>query len=172
MKEVKILAWCDSCAADDRREAATDSATVTLGPRGKPLTLDLCDTCHEAMIQPLSALLAEYGQNETGAIDKPVVVSTPKASSGRERSTCPICSVTRSAAWPLAAHVWRDHLGKERPPALRTCPDCDFAPPADSRKPAAATGRHRANVHGYDPLAEALALYRQKTGDVPERKPA
>ena len=171
MKEVKILAWCDSCAADDRREAATDSATVTLGPRGKPLTLDLCDTCHEAMIQPLSALLAEYGQNETGAVDKPVVVSTPKASSGRPRSTCPICSITRSAGGALLEHLWREHLGKPRPPAPLTCPDCGFVPPSDSRKPGAAVGRHRGNVHAYDPLAEALALYEEAGGSL-ERKPA
>lgn len=171
MKEVQILAWCDSCASDERREPATVSVTVAIGQRGKPLTIDLCDTCHEATILPVTALLDEYGQAETAPVDKPVAAPpSPKTSSARERSTCPICSKTRSASWVLANHIWRDHLGEERPPAPTVCPDCGYDAP-ESARPTAAVGRHRANVHGYDPLVEPLERYQRQVGSL-QRKPA
>lgn len=170
MKEVKILAWCDHCASDDRREPATDSVTMTFG-HGKPLTLDLCDRCQQMIITPLVELLDDYGQPEPAAVEKPSVVSHPKTSSVRLRSTCPVCSATRSAGGALIDHIWKDHLEQVRPPAPHVCPDCGFVPPPDSKRPGAAVGRHRANVHGYDPVAEALALY-ERTGAALERKPA
>ena len=171
MKEIKIVAWCDNCAADDRKEAATTSVTLTVGPRGAPLTIDLCDTCHEAMITPVTALLTEYGQAENPAAEQPAAVPSPgKKPRPRNRATCPLCPATRSASWVVADHVWRDHVGQPRPAAPTVCPDCGYTA-EHTKTPTAAIGRHRANLHGYDPLAEALARYEQTGGSL-ERKPA
>jgi len=170
MKEVKVLAWCDHCASTQQRVPATLSATAAIGASGEALTLDLCDACHENIIAPLAALLAEYGAPASATVEA-LPTLDQKAPRQRERSTCPVCSTTRSAAWVLAAHVWRDHIGQERPAAPSSCPDCDYVPPPGTQKPTASVGRHRSNVHGYDPLAEALALH-QGAGGLLERKPA
>lgn len=171
MKEVKILSWCDNCASDERREPATTSVTVAIGQRGRMLTIDLCSTCHESMVEPLVALLDEYGQAEPVAVQKPAAAPPLKKSRPGGRSTCPICPETRSAAWVLAHHIWRDHLGEDRPVPPTVCPDCGFDAPG-AKVPTAAVGRHRANAHGYDPLTEPLERWKNRTGGSLERKPA
>jgi hypothetical protein len=171
MKEVKIIVWCDSCAGSERRTPATVSSTVSFG-QSEPLMLDLCDACHSSVVVPLVQLLDEYGQPAV-TIDKPTVVRAPgKISRSRGTLICPICSVTRSASNVVAEHIWRKHLGEERPPAPSVCPDCGYTPEAGLQRPTAAVGRHRANVHGYDPVAEAMAQYRERAGEPPTRKPA
>lgn len=76
---------------------------------------------------------------------------------------CPICEMSFTARTSLVLHIWQQHIGRTRP--VRTkCPDCGWKPEkATGRMGLAGVGSHRRNVHGYDPLREALDEYRKWT---------
>jgi hypothetical protein len=158
MKEV--ITWCDRCHHQGKLQSPA-AATVALRIGATVGGLDLCEPCQKEILGEVEQLLAEYGAPlevpHGGKVKAAKAADEPGPLRSYERR-CPICGVTRSSGTTVAAHMWRDHIGRERPARPEVCPDCGWHP-IGSDKPSSAVGKHRQSVHGMDPITEATQMY-------------
>jgi hypothetical protein len=161
VKEHVIQAWCDRCDSRGEKAEAIVERTVMIIPAGAK-TLDLCEPCDKELIEPLAALLAEYGQPpaERNGQQRLNVGPSDSEPAGYERP-CPVChQVLHGSNTNVAQHIWLRHIGQRRPAQpMSKCPECDFTPATGT-----GLGRHRVTAHGYDPVAEAMAVYEHGRG--------
>ena len=120
MREVQVIIWCDACHAAGRTDVTGGARLVTLGDLG-PLSLDLCLEHDQALLQPVRALLVDYGTPPELADPEPV----QRRPAGKR--TCPVCGKTLRI---LGAHMLNRHgltLESTRgEDGLLHCPACSF----------------------------------------------
>lgn len=163
MKEVTVKAWCDACAAEIADtggdvEPATVEQGVSISPH-LPRFLDLCERHHKSLIEPLAALLAEYGQAGPGSTKetphKPHSRPGKDANEG-DRYPCLWCPEAFGSSGGLKGHLERVHgLADGRGGAVfgTVCPLCM------ARQVGKTTmGTHARGAHGARSVA---ALFRE-----------
>lgn len=173
MREIKVLKWCDVCAADgDARTEVVAMFTVTVAEsgvsRGAPMVLEVCEP-HSKSIRELAELakargvspldLAELAEAPAGRKRRTRAQiladgDTPKGSGPKRFSSpCPECGSTASSPSSAAGHIYRVHLRTEPPPAPRVCPECGVELEGPT-----AVGLHRAHNHdGASTFTDAVA---------------
>lgn len=94
-REVVIIRWCDN---HEEQVEATVERTVSVD--GDPLLLDLCAECDAALIQPVQALLSEFGLE----VDPPVypVKAVRRHTAG---NVCPVCGFESVSRDSLGQHL-------------------------------------------------------------------
>ena len=152
MREVTISSYCDKCAADGQREAATISFVVgiVVGERNRPQlrVVELCEP-HGKEMDDMRTFVVERGA-------APDTIPAAPAPRGNKHPTavgpCPACGHMSTSPKSMQVHVYRVHLHAEPPPSPTTCPDCgqDFASPT-------ACGVHRRVVHDRTSADDAYA---------------
>lgn len=108
-KEIKIVAWCDGDHEDDDTIATVER--LIWMDQGKPILLDLCDTCDKVMqdLQELMSRGVVADKTMVTPIKKPVWAENPDTP--EKDRTCPdgdcgFVAVTRQA---LGKHVRSKH---------------------------------------------------------------
>ena len=139
-RQTVIQVACDICQAP--MSESDPQVVVGIGPSATRLRTRMLDLCpvHAAELTGLVQQFLDAGH---------VIRPTPLGG----KQTCAVCSQTLSTRSALASHIWSQHrAGERRPtPPSGKCPDCakfDAGP--------AALARHRALVHGWDVVAEAM----------------
>lgn len=173
-REVVLVEWCDVCLADASHTEAHWTSVIRIGDVERELML--CEPHFEQLIGELPLVLEKVGTR----VEVPAPHTRKRREPGEPKQKknsardCPICGTTRSSGPTIAVHIFRDHLGGSRPVAPTNCPDCDWVPKPDAKNRMSAIGKHRQVMHGFDPIAEAMAAYdaAQHPYDVPvTRKP-
>lgn len=167
MKDFIVQTWCDLCYDDDpdgQRIAATDHIVgcIVVNNQTKPvlMELDVCDR-HAKELDKLEATFGRMGVPLVGKGAQgrmpPLAIPQPSTGYVAKRGDCPICGngMTRAG---ITNHIWNVHIQQPRS-VPDSCPDCDVT--FDS---SVGLGKHRSAVHGYDPIAEAVAVYEHKLG--------
>jgi hypothetical protein len=159
MRDVRIITWCDLCFDQDPdgpQQPAEHAATacIVVDGAGKPVlrTLDLCET-HAKELAGLAATILKMGaplDRSAQAID-----TTNRPPSARPMP-CPVCHTEMTKGY-VPLHIWSVHIGQTRPPQPTTCPECGLVS-VDNANPVQIS-RHRAAMHDFDPVAEAIAVY-------------
>jgi uncharacterized C2H2 Zn-finger protein len=150
----QIVAWCDKHLAQDEQVPAGTVQVALDG--GDPVELDLCDPCAKEVLDPVRALVDEYGQptaDQGGSTGDPVYHCYARG-----------CDKTFAHGRNLQKHLERIHgfvlpdaaLGTEvvqvatdaEGKPVYPCPECG----REFRKPQGVAA-HRSHVHGYEAVA-------------------
>jgi predicted RNA-binding Zn-ribbon protein involved in translation (DUF1610 family) len=157
-RQVVVVEWCDPCLADESEVPASWSAVIRIGDLERELML--CEQHYGEIIGELPQLLEKFGtQVEPPAPYRRRPTEEQEFAKPAKVRQCPVCGVTRSSGPTVANHIWRQHIGRDRPAAPAACPDCGWTAEPDAKNPTSAVGKHRQSAHGFDPLAEAAAEY-------------
>jgi hypothetical protein len=117
-RELKLVSWCDGEHHEDEEVPAVVARTLSVDG-GKPMLLDLCETCDKVVRDLIvfmdRGLLASRAVSVPGVrkSDLPTRVTTV-VGGGKDRTDCPECghvSPTRSA---MGAHLKTKHQKKIR----------------------------------------------------------
>lgn len=158
MREIVTLVrlFCDFHRESERVDATTTftvAMTTGEGEPGAPKIVMACDR-HAG---PLTELFNVEG--EDWPRDAPRATVKPRRQVPTE--VCEICQETLPR--PLyVAHLYEQHTDMKRPAQPTVCPEC-----GKQLSSGQATNNHRIKMHGYDPVAEALALTRRPAGGPP-----
>jgi len=166
MREVVISRWCEVCWQEDGTKTPAIGAiwlTLTLSEDAVLPPAKAIDIC-EPHGRPF-ADLATLHERAAGPVEGPPVERPPVATPARrgrppkdpetyKRGTfeCPVCSTVYTAKHVLLAHIWNVHRREERTPQPTVCPDCGKRIDAP-----ASMGNHRAVMHDWDSLLDAVA---------------
>lgn len=155
MQEVNITTWCDQHASQGEKVEGFPTPPISLG--GKPERLDLCEVCEKERLEPLRALLAEYGQ-PIEATKGPRQVEPDPRKVGLDRpwacTDCPYRGATRQR---ILGHLTGHHgynmvaASKLIPPQglAENCAICEFL--AD---PGTGMASHIRTAHGDQALEQ------------------
>lgn len=158
----EIVTYCDVHLT--RGEHLPASSVQFTVDQGMPLEVDLCNDCHKELVEPLVALLNEYGQ--------PVKRDTGTSNTGKPLLLCPVCAKQYVQQRGLDKHIEREH---PTPAAARAavqatsgahqCPECDrsFALPQG-------LGRHRLSAHGVKGTTRAKKPTKRKASRPASKK--
>lgn len=161
MREVVLYKFCEFCWMDgETKEPATESWTLGMAPgevTNPPVkVLDVCEKHHAIMsliqqAHTFSSVTPRVGvAPPTAKAPEPVMQRSPRPIELPAQSPCPVCSAVLGKGSVLG-HVWSQHVGRKRPEAPTTCPEC-----GEEYEHPTACGAHRKARHGHDPLDEAL----------------
>ena len=156
MREVKVLKWCDFCAAvDDGRTEATATYTVAIstGERidGAHRVLEVCEV-HAKGVLDFAAQVRDVGVVTTVRNGSAAALADAKTGVSGQLVPCPECGVDLTNSG-VVGHLRTQHLGQRgQRPALTVCPECDQHYPTPQ-----GLGYHRKAVHGTSALTDALA---------------
>lgn len=170
-RRVRIDVLCDVCQADEIEIEAEEIEPLTVGPKGKPLTLGLCKD-HWKVWETLRDWLSEYGAPFDELPGEPGT-NAPTARSTPGPEVCKICGKGYQYIGSLRTHVREKHkmtLQEMRgenaeaeqgtPPKIAraecTVDGCTSGPDGgpvvyewpEYARPAQALGLHRRQVHG------------------------
>lgn len=169
MQRLRVEKWCDLCFHErEQYVVSTSNYTISVSSSGKKPLIRLVDVCdeHDSAIQGFRALILKVGSTRrptdqsaepTEVDDGPPdpVKAVPDKSHSRP-GICPECGLTLKRAVPT--HLMRTHgYAPIKQPAR--CPDCTFIGKGD-----AAMHTHRVKIHGYDQVADMVAIHQQKRG--------
>jgi hypothetical protein len=102
-KEVLVIAWCDNAIAHVDKEEALVERVVSIDNR-KPVTIDLCKTCDDALFAPLLDVM-EQG---TKVPSKQKAKAAPSTDDEGQR-TCPECGFVSKSRSALGQHLSHKH---------------------------------------------------------------
>lgn len=171
--EIKVLRWCDRCAAAEMRAEAEERA---FGLNGKQYKIDLCAACNEVVLAPLVDLVAELKlrpeKQEAAArvsatspegimaqsVNSGVRRGRPPASGEREHQ-CLWCPLNFGGAASLTTHLQRVHGFADSTDAYGgQCPAC-------GKTGFQMMGMHAARIHPETPSASQLFSFAEEHGD-------
>ena len=114
-KEIQTLVWCDLCLGEEEaREEATHRdlvATLGLGARAKPQSLDLCERHYKQVYEPLLDALGAYGASVQEAPQPRWAKASEKGAGRTGPFVCefPGCDSTPSNVASFGSHVRQQH---------------------------------------------------------------
>lgn len=185
-KEIFTRVWCDLHlnVHDERVEADRSEVIRVDSLGGRPLSLDVCETCHKELIAPLVEALEEYGAPADAAADLRPVGSPPlkrsSAMDGPFRCEVHGCIVPRNngliaTRQSLAAHLrrshgltitqYRDAYGEPRPVAVEPglfTPSVERGPIGEPEATCPECGKVYSHETGSNRPAQALGVHRAK----------
>lgn len=104
-REITINTWCDACLATDARIPGIESTVSLDGAPG--VTLALCDSHRDQLLQPLVGALTAWGQAAAPVAPRK---GTAGAATPTGRQSCPIDGCTGKALpRTLAKHLLQHH---------------------------------------------------------------
>lgn len=176
MRETQIITWCDACQARGKNTKITDGeseVTVNLAIAGRPatldaMTLDLCKADRKALIDPLVALIDEYGVPKPAPTNGhphrgPRSMGRPSSRTDRDKVlTCPKCDEpVRGSRRNVIAHLTNNHgldsvAASKLVPTVNgrsvPCPICGYITDGGT-----GLGAHIRPVHGADAWEQVKA---------------
>lgn len=103
-REVRIMTWCDHCAAEEGTQVEASEFTG-LNSAGAKVEIDLCAECAESFIVPALSAFDAYGRDAV----KPKKRKTRTESPAPNGGSCPDCGNTFTTKQSLGMHRWRAH---------------------------------------------------------------